>query len=285
MIAIKFAARLTACFLLASALTLLSAAQQQTAQPPTPGASQTPTPAHPDQGQAGQDSKGKVAGTSNDRLFFTLPNFLTVSKNGQIVPLTAKQKFQVVALGSFDYVQYPWYAFLSGISQAENSEAGYGQGWEGYGKRFGSALADGTIENFMTGAVLPSILRQDPRFFPAGQGSFTHRAGYAVSRIFITRGDSGRREFNASEILGSAMSASISTFSYHPRSEYISTPTNPRQFIPSDRTLKNTASVWGTQLSYDTLTIVVKEFWPDIHRKLSHKPKSDGTAPADGLKP
>jgi hypothetical protein len=278
---IKFAARLTACFAVAGTLALSSFAQQQPPQPPTSGASQTaapaqPTPsAQPDQSQGAQDSKGKVEGTSNDRLFFALPNFLTVSKNGRIVPLTTKQKFQVVALGSFDYVQYPWYAFLSGISQAENSEAGYGQGWEGYGKRFGSALADGTIENFMTGAVLPSIFHQDPRFFPAGQGSFTHRAGYAVSRIFVTRGDTGRHEFNASEVLGSALSASISTYSYHPRSEFVSTPSNPHLFIPSDRTLKNTASVWGSQLGYDTLTIVVKEFWPDIHRKLVRKHPSE----------
>jgi hypothetical protein len=168
-----------------------------------------------------------------------------------------------VARGSFDKVQFPWYAFLSGISQAENSEPGYGQGWEGYGKRFGSAFADGTIENFLTSAVLPSVLHQDPRFFQSSEGTFAHRAGYAVSRIFVTRTDSGHTQFNYSEIVGSAMAAAISTNTYHPRS-FITTRYNPTTNTltyvhnASSRTLPNTASVWGSQLGYDTITIVVK---------------------------
>jgi hypothetical protein len=97
----------------------------------------------------------------------------------------------------------------------------------------------------------------------------------------VTRTDSGHSQFNYSEIVGSALSASISTFSYHPRSTYLSTPTNPHMFVPSERTLKNAADVWVAQVSYDTLTIVLKEFWPDIHRKLARKHKVDAgsTAP------
>ncbi len=198
----------------------------------------------------------KTAQTSNDRLFFALPNFLTVDKNGNIIPLTAGQKFKVVARGAFDPVQIPWYMILSGIGQAENSEPGYGQGWEGYGKRFGAYAADGVIENFFVGAILPSVFRQDPRFFPSGQGSFVHRAAYAASRIVITRGDNGRKEFNISETLGSAMSATISTYSYHPR---------------GDRTIGNTASVWVSQMGYDAITFTLKEFWPDIRRAITKK--------------
>jgi hypothetical protein len=192
-------------------------------------------------------------GTSNDRLGFVLPNFLTVENAGNIPPLTAKQKFAVVARSSFDWAQYPWYGFLAGISQAENSEPGYGQGGEGYGKRYGAAWADGTIENFWVGAVFPSLLRQDPRFFQKGKGGFWHRTGYAISRMVIIRSDSGSNQFNFSEILGSAMAAGISTYSYHPH---------------ADKTLRNTTKVWGTQVGYDTLTLFVKEFWPDLRRKL-----------------
>jgi hypothetical protein len=200
-----------------------------------------------------KNQQGNVSGTSNDRLFYALPNFLTLENAGKVPPLTTKQKFGVVARGSFDPVEYPWYGFLAGISQAENSEPGFGQGAEGYGKRYGAYFADGTIENFMTGAILPTILHQDPRYFELGKGSFLHRVGYAVSRIVITRGDSGRSQFNASEVFGSAIASAISTYSYHPH---------------SDRTLSNTASVWGSQVGYDTLTIGIKEFWPDIRRKL-----------------
>src|SRR5207253_3024571 len=131
---------------------------------------------------------------------------------------------------------------------------------------------DGTIENFITGAVLPSVLHKDPRFFQSGKGGFVRRSGYAVSRIIVTRTDSGGQQFNFSEVVGSAASAAISTYSYHPRSQFIATKSGPR-FVQSDRTLADTASVWGSQIGYDTLTIVVKEFWPDIHRKLSRKQK------------
>ncbi|HYL61393.1 MAG TPA: hypothetical protein VE077_02150 [Candidatus Methylomirabilis sp.] len=209
-----------------------------------------------------KEDQNKNAGTSNDRLFYTLPNFLTLENAGQLPPLTVGQKFKVVARSSFDYVQYPWYGFLAGISQAENSEPGYGQGAAGYGKRFGAAFADGTIENFITSAALPSLFRQDPRFFQNGKGSFWHRTGYAVSRVFVTRTDSGKSQVNFSEILGSALAAGISTYSYHPH---------------ADRTVANTASVWGSQVGYDTISFVVKEFWPDIRRKIHHKKEPAST--------
>jgi hypothetical protein len=253
-------------------------AAQQTTTPPDPSAPAPQTPADKDKPQEHKEAPstsgpGKTTGTSNDRLFYTLPNFLSLETTSKLPPLTSKQKYAVVARSTFDYVQYPWWAFLAALSQAENSEPGFGQGWGAYGKRFATAVADGTIENFTTGAVLPSLLHQDPRFYQSSEGGFGRRSFYAVSRIFVTRGDSGRSQFNYSEIVGSALSASISTYSYHPRSTYISTPTNPHKFIPSDRTLANTANVWGSQVGYDTITIVVKEFWPDIHRKLSKKPK------------
>jgi hypothetical protein len=243
--------------------------QAQTSPPPQ----QLPS----DKDKKSQDAgnQGKTSGTSNDRLFYALPNFLSIENTAQLPPLTAKQKFAVVARGTFDPVQYPWWAFLSAIGQAENSEPGYGQGWLAYAKRFGTTAADSTIENFMTAAVLPSILHQDPRFFQSSKGGFTHRTFYAVSRIFVTRSDSGGTQFNYSEIVGAAIAAGISTYSYHPHSTYIRTPTNSHLFIPSDRTLANAISVWGTQVGLDTMTIVIKEFWPDVHRKLSKKHNVD----------
>jgi hypothetical protein len=272
---------------------LLSAAQQTTpptnpdssaqAQPQAQGQaapSAQPSPAEKDKKDPAASGPGKTSGTSNDRLFYTLPNFLSLENAEKLPPLTTKQKFAVVARGTFDYVQIPWWGFLAGVSQAENSEPGYGQGAEGYAKRFGTTAADGIIENFMTAAIFPSLLHQDPRFFQSGKGGFMHRTGYAISRIVVTRTDSGHAQFNYSEVFGSALSATISTYSYHPRSTYLSTPTNPHMFIPSDRTLANTADVWATQVSYDTLTIVLKEFWPDIHRKLSHKHKVDANSTA-----
>ncbi len=247
-------------------LQTLAFAQQPSAQQPSnpPGqATQSSTPSGQQQQSSDKNEnpeKNPPVGVSKDRLFYALPNFLTLENSGEVPPLTTKEKFKVVTKGSFDYVQIPWYAFLAGISQAEDSEEGYGQGAAGYGKRFGAYFADGTIENYMTGAILPSVLRQDPRYFQSGKGSFMHRTGYSVSRIFLTRGDNGRQQFNYSEVFGSAISAGISTYSYHPH---------------ADRTLPNTVSVWGTQVGYDTITLVVKEFWPDIRRKMSKNKKKD----------
>jgi hypothetical protein len=239
--------------------------------PPTPAAApaqptqETPLSSVPAQepaqpAQPAQNSHAPSADqpSSKDRLFYTLPNFLTLENAGQVPPMSATEKFKVVTRSSFDPVQFAWYGLLAGISQAQNSEPGYGQGMQGYGKRYGAAFGDGVIEGYMVGAVMPSIFRQDPRYFQSGKGGFWRRTGYAVSRIFVTRGDSGNSQFNVSEIFGSALSSGISTYAYHPR---------------ADKTLSNAATVWGTQVSYDTLAVVVKEFWPDIRRKL-HKDKN-----------
>ena len=222
---------------------------------------------------SGQASSGQKPGDTNnppatnqgglpskDRLFYTLPNFLTVENSAKTPPLTAGQKFKITLRSSFDYVQYPWYAALAGISQAENSEAGYGQGAEGYAKRFGQEFADGTIENFMVNAVVPSLLHTDPRYYQLGKGGFWHRTEYALSRLVITRTDAGNRTFNFGEIGGSAAAAAISTYSYHPQ---------------ADRNLSNVASTWGTQIGYDALSIFAKEFWPDIRRKIKKKHTGD----------
>lgn len=235
--------------------------------PGQPVSAQTQSAFQAPQSQAPTLSSGTTheeeTGTSNDRLFFALPNFLTIENANQVPPLSAGEKFKIVARSAFDYVEYPWYGALAGISQAENSEPGYGQGLKGYAKRYGAAFADGTIENFWTSAIIPSVLHQDPRFYQKPDGGFGSRSVYAASRMFVTRSDSGHREFNASEILGSMIAAVISTYSYHPK---------------ADKTIANTASVWGSEVGYDTITIEIKEFWPDIHRKISHKSGSEPPA-------
>lgn len=289
---IKPAARLIVYLAGISLFTLLSFAQQTTppsnSDSPAPSQTQAPAPgestppAQPAPSNKGSDKDKNVAqpnsdasksGTSKDRLFYALPNFLSIENTEKLPPLTPKQKFGVVARGTFDPVQFPWWGLLASISQAQNSEPAYGQGLEGYGKRYATTAADSIIENFMTQAVFASVLHQDPRFFQSPNGGFLRRSGYAISRIFVTRSDSGHTQFNYSEIFGSATAAAISTYSYHPRSTFVSTPTNPHLFVPSDRTLANTAEVWGTQVGLDTFTIFLKEFWPDLHHKLSKKNK------------
>ena len=221
----------------------------------------TPEVAPQGQAKAGEKSEGNkepVTGEQsrpqNDRIFFALPNFLTVENASHVSPLTAGQKFKLVARSNFDRAEYPWIGLVALINQATDSDPTYGQGFRGYAKRYGTAFADSTISNFMTGAVFPSLLRQDPRYYQLGKGGFFRRAAHAASRVLVIRSDSGRREFNFSEIFGNAVAAGISN-AYH----------------PAPRTLTSNVRIWGTQIAWDAAAYELKEFWPDIHRRI-HKP-------------
>lgn len=195
----------------------------------------------------------------DDRIFWTLPNFLTVENASNVPPITVREKFMLTANDSWDAVEVPFVGIVAAIGQAQNSEPSYGQGATGYAKRYGTAFADNTIGNFMTEAAFPSLLRQDPRYFQMAKGGFLRRAGYALSRLAVTRTDSGRSQFNYSEIAGNAVAAGISV-TYHP---------------PQDRSFSNTMSVWGTQLVWDGISNELKEFWPDIRRGLSRHKNSE----------
>jgi hypothetical protein len=205
----------------------------------------------------GADQAKPASGTSKDRIFYALPNFLTLENADKAPPLSTGQKFKVTARASFDPVNYFWHAAQAGISQANNSEAGYGQGAAGYAKRFAQNFADGSIENFTTQAIFPSLLHQDPRYYQLGKGKVSRRILYALERIAVTRTDSGHTQINYSEFLGSSSAAAIATYSYHPR---------------QDRNLGRAGSLWATETGFDTLNNLIKEFWPDIRRKL-HKSK------------
>jgi hypothetical protein len=241
---------------------------QNSKNPPAQPAQNDPTTIQQNPPSGQTSTSGKVEGTSNDRLFYTLPNFLTL-QSGHLPPMPVKDKFKAVALGNFDVIEWPWWGVIAAIGQADNSEPAFRQGWLGYAKRYGTTMADSSIENFMVGAVFPSMLRQDPRFYELGKGSFFRRTGHALKRMVVSPMDSGHSQFNYSEIFGAAAAGAISTYSYHPRSTYVGISSKPYvEFIPSDRTFKNALSTWGTQLYLDALTLEIKEFWPDIHRAI-----------------
>jgi hypothetical protein len=246
-----------------------SSAQRQQAQPTgSPAATQAPAAKQPQPGQAQAGSSTKEqkniqheqeTGTSQDRLFWTMPNFLTMENTENIPPLTSGDKFKVVGRSLIDPSEFVLIGFVAGLGQASNSNPSYGQGAQGYGKRYATAYADNAIENFMASAVLPSLLHQDPRYYQLGHGGFLRRTGHALSRVVMTRSDSGRSQFNYSEVFGAGMAAAISTYSYHPESE---------------RGVGTVISVWGTQIGWDVGTYMLKEFWPDLRRK-HHRNQQD----------
>ncbi len=220
------------------------AATGQSTPPETPQ-TQTKSPS----GSAAQSSTARQV-PKDDRIFFALPNLLTVENASSMPPLTTKQKFKTVAEGCFDPVEVVFIAIQAGIGQMDNTNPTYHQGLIGYSKRFGTDYADAIIGNFGTGAIFPTLLHQDPRYYQMGTGNFFRRFGYAAIRVVVTRSDtSGKHEFNFSEFLGNGMAAGLSN-TYHPGPHTIASNTN----------------VLETQILLDALGYELKEFWPDIRR-------------------
>jgi hypothetical protein len=201
----------------------------------------------------------KETGTSTDRILWTMPNFLTLENADKVPPLTSRQKFKVVGRSLIDPFEFVLIGFVAGLGQASNTNPTYGQGASGYGKRYATSYADNAVENFMASAVLPSLLHQDPRYYQLGHGGFMRRTEHAVSRVLITRSDSGKTQFNYSEIFGAGIAAGISTYTYHSKSE---------------QNFGNVVSVWGTQMGWDIVTYMIKEFWPDLRRKRHKTPQN-----------
>ena len=149
-----------------------------------------------------------------DRMFYVMPNYLTVDNQAQVKPISWKEKFAITAKGAFDPYEFVIVGIVAGIRQADNAYDEFGQGMEGYAKRYGTAFADQVDGNIMVGAVFPSILKTDPRYFRLGRGGYRHRFGYAISRIFVTHKDSGGSVFNVSEFAGNATAIGISNVYY-----------------------------------------------------------------------
>ncbi len=149
------------------------------------------------------------------RIFGFIPNFYVVY-NHDAAPLTPKLKFKLATKVLFDPVTVFGVAAFAGINQAADNP-NYGQGAKGYAERFGAGYADGAIDIMVGGAILPSLLHQDPRYFYQGTGTTKSRVLYAVSSPFICRGDNGRPQPNYSTIGGDLASAAIAN-AYYPAS-------------------------------------------------------------------
>jgi hypothetical protein len=189
-----------------------------------------------------------------------VPNYLTVEKREAYQPLSVGGKFKITAEGAFDYFEFALVAGLAGYDQATKEDPTWRQGLGGYARRYGARFGDQLSGNLFVGAVYPTLLREDPRYFRKGEGSVGHRALYALSRIVVTKKDSGSEGFNYSEILGNATAAGLSNL-YHPADE---------------RSASETIGTWVLQLGIDAAGDEMKEFWPDLKRTLRGKHHPSG---------
>ena len=202
--------------------------------------------------------------TPDKRVFGVIPNNRTTDASLPFKPISPKEKLTIAYKDSFDWPVYPTAGLFAAFYQLQNQNPSFGQGMSGYGKRFAAAYGDQMIGNMMTEGFVPILTHQDPRFFRLGQGATMHRLGYALTRIFVVKTDSGHWTFNVSEVGGNSMAVALSNAWY-----------------PDTRTAGDNASKLGIQLATDAFANVLKEFWPDVKRRLQKKnaaqPKTDST--------
>jgi hypothetical protein len=147
------------------------------------------------------------------RVLGIVPNFYVVYDAKNAVPLSSKMKFRLAVRIAIDPVTIGSIAILSGIQQAGNTPD-YVQGAKGYGQRLGANAADGVSDILIGGAVLPSLLHQDPRYFYQGTGTTNSRLKHALLSPFVCRGDSGKPQVNLSSLGGDLASSALSNIYY-----------------------------------------------------------------------
>ena len=224
------------------------AAQDDIAPGETPSGQQDATPRPLTQQekaeqQLRQQEKQRIAGV--------VPNF-NVSYNADAAPLSRKQKLHLAFRTATDPVSFGVAAFDAGLSQAEGDFPGYGGGAQGYAKRFGASYADNFDGTMLGNAIFPILLKQDPRYFRRGEGSFTSRFLYSISTTVWCKNDSGSHGPNYSNILGNLTAGGISNL-YYPA---------------SDRGAGLTFERGLTVTAYGAFGGIFNEFWPDIAKKI-----------------
>jgi len=217
------------------------------ASPATP-ASTAPVP------QESAASTTPAVAPEDKRAFGVLPNYRTVEGSAPFTPLTAKQKLTIATKDTIDGPSYVLAGLFSGLYQLTDQNPSFGQGMKGYARRYGSAIADQDIGNYMTEGFMPVLLHEDPRFFRRGYGRFISRALYAARGVLVAKTDKGTPTFNFSEFLGNGITASVGN-AYYP-DEIGFAPTMERMF---------------TQIGTDAFSNVLKEFWPDFKRRVLKK--------------
>jgi hypothetical protein len=195
-------------------------------------------------------SKDESEGKQTNRILGVVPNFGAVSANTQLPPLSTKGKFWLATEDNFDYSSFIWTGILAGQEFGLKNYPEFGQGMAGYGRYYWHTFVDEVSGTYFTEAIVPWVTREDPRYYTLGHGGFFRRTGYALSRVVVTKTDSGRASFNWSEVGGNALEAGLSN-AYYP---------------PEERGARQTAINWGAQLESAALNNIAKEFWPDFRR-------------------
>jgi hypothetical protein len=212
------------------------------------------TPASPPATSPAPVQPGQTQAPPDKRIFGVLPNYRTANETAVYAPISAERKFVIGLKDSFDYPLFLLAGAFAGLGQWTNENPSFGQGLAGYGRRLGTAYADQAIGNMMTEAIYPSLLREDPRYFRRGHGPKLGRTWYALTRVMVTRTDSGGTRFNFSEWVGNATATAISN-----------------SYYPDNRNAGANVAKLCEQVGTDAISQVLKEFWPDVKHWMFHR--------------
>lgn len=163
-----------------------------------------------------EEAEAEIKEQEKQRVLGIIPNFY-VSYVHDAVPLTSKQKFELAWKMTVDPITFGVTGVIAGVQQSQDVFHDYGQGTQGYAKRYGASYGDLVASTLIGSAVLPSLLKQDPRYFYKGSGTKRSRILYAIANSVICKGDNGHWQANYSSILGSLAAGGISNLYYPAR--------------------------------------------------------------------
>jgi hypothetical protein len=208
----------------------------------------------PQPGRSAREAIAESIKGNGGRVFGVLPNYRTTNVSEVYKPLRPKDKWLIASHDVLDGTNWVIAGIFGGIHQANDAHPQFGQGVEGYAKYYGTAYLDQGVGNIMTEGVFSTLFHQDPRYFRKGSGSVVSRIGFAMRQIIVTRGDSGTQQFNSSEWVGSAVATGLQNLYYS-----------------DSRNATANAENWGAAIATDMASDILKEFWPDIKKRLHKK--------------
>lgn len=185
------------------------------------------------------------------RVFGVIPNYRADQMQAHYTPISTAGKFAIARSDSFDW---PNYFLMAGYALQSQVAAGgftHSGGLNGFGRFYSRSVADQVVGSYVTEAILPSLLHEDPRFFRLGTGPVMHRALNATTRVFVTKKDNGQTGVFFSEILGNMGVTAFGCIYY-----------------TESRTASESAERYGMALGNDVISNLLTEFWPDIRRRL-----------------
>jgi hypothetical protein len=207
-------------------------------------------------GQPSVDPADPTPRRESKRIFLIVPNNRAAPSFKDFKPIRPREKFGIATRDAFDPGTFALAAAFGAQSQITSASPSFGTGASAYGHYFATQYADLFIGDYFTEAVFPTLFRQDPRYFRSSETGKWKRFRYAATRVFITYSDQGKKQFNISEVVGNSAAVAISSAYY-----------------PDRRNAADAGAKLATQLAVDVVSDLMKEYWPEISRKFTRKPK------------